>query len=207
MSPWVYTTPTQQPLKVQRPLGLAGLEIRSRGPKPCCLGLARRTWRPLRLLATLAGLAAAPCPARPWPMTIDAISTERQVKDGQIAASGPTEGVRGAHLCRPRAAQQRVPLVCPKCKAAVLIRCEPGLPGLSTGACRCGLLWPSEVERLFHPLGWQVRSSYHCPRSCSWHSRLNEGLIEEVLRRWRVSGGEFCRCLGANISLSLRRRL
>ena len=67
-------------------------------------------------------------------MTIDAISTERQVKDGQIAASGPTEGVRGAHLCRPRAAQQRVPLVCPKCKAAVLIRCEPGLLRASPGS-------------------------------------------------------------------------
>ena len=93
MSPWVYTAPTQQPLKVQRPLGLAALEIRSRGPKPCCLGLARRTWRPLRLLATLAGLAAAPCPARPWPMTIDAISTEWQVKGGHIAAPGPEEGV------------------------------------------------------------------------------------------------------------------
>ena len=89
----MYTTPMQQPLKIQRPLGLAGLEIRSRGPKCSCLGLACRMWRPLRLLATLAGLAAAPCPARPWPMTIDAISTEWQVKDGQIAASGPKEGV------------------------------------------------------------------------------------------------------------------
>ena len=93
MSFWVYTAPTQHALEFERPLGLAWPENRSRRPSRCCLGLARRMWRPLRLLATLAGLAAAPCPARPWPMTIDAISTEWQVKGGHIAAPGPEEGV------------------------------------------------------------------------------------------------------------------
>ena len=48
--------------------------------------------RPLRLPATMAGPEAAPRPARPWPMAIGPIPTDRRRTGGLLAASGPKEG-------------------------------------------------------------------------------------------------------------------
>ena len=61
-------------------------------PPRCCLGHAAAMVRPLPLLATLAGPRAGPWPARPCPMAIGPIPTDRRRTGGLLAASGPKEG-------------------------------------------------------------------------------------------------------------------
>ena len=78
--------------------------------------------RPLRLPEKPPGREAAPCPARPSPMAIEAISTKSRRPDGQAAASGPKEARIERALEGPRAGQHRVPQGCRKGEIAGLIR-------------------------------------------------------------------------------------
>ena len=82
--------------------------------------------RPLRLPEKLPGREAAPCPARPLPMAIEAVSTKsrRPEPDGQAAASGPKEGrlERALEGPRGRTGQHRMPQGFHKGGIAGLIR-------------------------------------------------------------------------------------